>query len=561
MTDSFIYKTERPWPNQRLKIAAIVGHTTASSCRLWFRTGSPGDFQLLLYPEQADPTQRLFESFPQVPYSHLGGLPTTVKKYPFSIPDYRNDTTHVVDLSRLSPDTTYCYALYSNNEKRIILGQDRLHSFRTLPVGDQPFSFSFFSCHMPYSQPRRGNIGIENLDVWHGFEETLRRHQKDDLRFIIASGDQVYVDGIKKLNLWRYLNKTMRKVKGKLLPTKEDMLSWYRDIYRGYWGFDVIKRIYSSYPTYMIWDDHELGDGWGSHKIKKDRKNKELRWLLPAIDNPSRKLKDNDVIDLAMRMGEAGKQAYREYQHSHNPGGALAGQYDYHFQHGSSAFYVLDGRGYRDINRKSYRILGEPQLRRFQQWLGRLNPDDTKFLFVVSAVPVLHARAAIVNMSKTYLVQKLGLADDLRDSWEHKYHKRERTELMQSLFEVADRGIGVSILSGDVHVAAAFKIRKPGTDSVIYQLTSSAITYNIPRALGWVLGSTVPKKGTTDEGYHFQRMALFLSANYALVQVDPDSGEAEFQLYGAQELRPPAEVQASERPVSHSIFGLPLTFR
>ena len=46
--DSFVFKSDRPWPNARLKVAAIVGHATPDSARVWLRTGRPGEFSLLL---------------------------------------------------------------------------------------------------------------------------------------------------------------------------------------------------------------------------------------------------------------------------------------------------------------------------------------------------------------------------------------------------------------------------------------------------------------------------------------------------------------------------------
>ena len=49
MDHSFVYKADRPWPNRRLKVAAIVGHTTTNSTRLWLRTACPGEFEILLY--------------------------------------------------------------------------------------------------------------------------------------------------------------------------------------------------------------------------------------------------------------------------------------------------------------------------------------------------------------------------------------------------------------------------------------------------------------------------------------------------------------------------------
>ena len=46
--DSFVFKTDRPWPNPPLEIGAIVGHATPDSVRLWLRTGRTGQFTLLL---------------------------------------------------------------------------------------------------------------------------------------------------------------------------------------------------------------------------------------------------------------------------------------------------------------------------------------------------------------------------------------------------------------------------------------------------------------------------------------------------------------------------------
>ena len=60
MENSFIYKNDRPWPNNRLNRAAIVGHTTASGTRLWLRTAAPGDYTLLIYSAAADAGEAIF---------------------------------------------------------------------------------------------------------------------------------------------------------------------------------------------------------------------------------------------------------------------------------------------------------------------------------------------------------------------------------------------------------------------------------------------------------------------------------------------------------------------
>ena len=83
---------------------------------------------------------------------------------------------------------------------------------------------------------------------------------------------------------------------------------------------------------------------------------------------------------------------------------------------------------------------------------------------MVSAVPVLHTRAALVAAD-----EHLGaLGDDLRDSWEQELHTAERLALMEALFDAASRGVRVSVLSGDVHVSAVFAIEY-GDGRRIYQ--------------------------------------------------------------------------------------------
>ena len=50
MSNSFVFKSERPWPNARLGEGVIVGHTTATTAKIWIRAWQPGNFSLLCYP-------------------------------------------------------------------------------------------------------------------------------------------------------------------------------------------------------------------------------------------------------------------------------------------------------------------------------------------------------------------------------------------------------------------------------------------------------------------------------------------------------------------------------
>ena len=562
--DSFVFKTDRPWPNPPLAVAAIVGHATPTSVRLWLRTGRTGEFSLLLYPETAigDAAARrnLRERLARVPLTveeALQLLPES-SRTDFTVENLDSDTTTVLDLAELAPDTRYGYVLHARDADLVLLGHNRSRGFRTPPAYDEhrPFQFALFSCHMPYRQS--GLFGkrteVHNLEMWDFLGASLRRHGAE-IDLVIAGGDQCYTDGVPTLDIWRYLNRRMRKEGETLLPDEASMLSWYRDVYCGYWGFPGVQEVFDSFPTYMIWDDHELGDGWGSYYAREDGAGGIVHRMLPAYEEKG--LTHAEARRLAARMFRAGKKAYLEYEHSHNPSTG-EGVFDYSFRRGGCAYYVLDGRGHRDVNRDSFRILGREQFDRFERWAANVDPEETPFLFVVSAVPVLHTRAGLANADERWLMEHAGLDDDLRDSWEHEIHDEECSALLQVLFDATARGIRVCILSGDVHVSAVFSL-DDGAGRRIYQLTSSAITYGLSRAVSWVLSQGAADEGETPEGHRFQRLALYADSSYALISVDPGTGESWFKLYGNQTLDPPPSLHRDQTvPLNHSVAKIRL---
>ena len=267
-----------------------------------------------------------------------------------------------MDVNGLTPNTVYTYAVLSQDGK-FVLGHDKRRRFRT-PSERGNYSFGMFSCHNPYIKGKGHNHtenvmgvvkppSIANMDLWTTAQSAFSKTRKDaPLDFIIAGGDQAYCDGCDSVNIWKYLEKAI-KDRNKIgrLPNREEMLSWYRGMYRGYWGFPTVKSVYGQFPTYMIWDDHEIRDGWGSHKMKGS--DQEINELL--FDGWGKYINKREVRTVISDMFSAAKQAYEEYQHSHNPDPdpIKKGNYDYAFEHHDSLFYVLDGRGHRDFDKKN----------------------------------------------------------------------------------------------------------------------------------------------------------------------------------------------------------------
>ena len=307
-----MFKADRPWPNRRLKVAAIIGHATPQSVRLWVRTGRPGPFSVWIYRRASEEAgQALHELLNAVPLasSDLDSLAAIEQQKDFEIDDYAADTTRVIDIQALSPDTRHGYLLYDREDQRAILGHNRLRSFRSPPPDDarRAFQFALFSCNLPYAVNGlfKKRTDVSNIDMWDFLAATLTRH-------------------------------------------------------RGYWGFEGVQRVFDRFPTYMIWDDHEIVDGWGSHYFEGGGASERdgLRRMLPDLE--ARGLDYEDGMELVRRMVGAARCTYAEYQHSHNPP-TEEEQFDYAFRQGGCGFYVLDGRGHRDLARDEYRILGREQ--------------------------------------------------------------------------------------------------------------------------------------------------------------------------------------------------------
>lgn len=513
------------WPKTTptLNRACIIGHTTTSSCRIWIRTGEKGDFCLLysLRTFNSDEDENVFSSFTTVEkFLKSGG-----KKLDFQIKDETNDTTIVLDITDLSSDHVYDYAVMNQNmsqkTKKIILGGEKRLFFRTIPEEkDSPFSFGFYSCHKPFKEVKEDDkvtVVEENMDVWESFSDTVK---KEKLRFILAGGDQVYIDA-KHLNMWERLRDDMREVEGELRPSEEEMRDMYREIYLHYWGFPSIQEICSRTPMYMTWDDHEILDGYGSYLLQGDNKD-ELDMILP---NPKqgKPLSREKRLELYKRMVNAGKWVYKEYQHSYNPK-TEEGVYDYSFVQGSSAFYVLDGRGYRDISKTSNKVLGQAQLDRFKGWMGEMEQkENIDFIFILSSIPVVHINPEVANLSETVILDGSTGEDDLRDCWASRLHNDERKNLLALLFEAVSHGKRVVILSGDVHMASAFKLTdKKNPNNVIYQLTSSGITYGMEPYLEWIVSAPACPGGDMENGlYQLERLGVWIARNYGVIHVNP----------------------------------------
>lgn len=510
--------------------AAIIGATTTTTTRLWIRVYAAGTWTLVLSktPFAGDLFRLQNKTIAQF-LADNGVTPAFMQAHAFS---FDTNLTHTFDIGAqnpLEPDTTYYYALMTDDtkvERRTEIGADAPKCFRTLAIDPEEIVFGFYSCHDHISA--NGSFG-----AW---PQLLEQLDENRAHFVIGGGDQIYIDTNARNgfpDLWKWLKDNKDELlktyaKGKRSYDQEGiyqyLLDVYRWYYRVYWQVAPLQKVYERYPQFMIWDDHEIMDGWGSY-TSKERLEVLSRWF-QADDNKT----DQMLIDLTWR---AARRAYHEYEHSHNPAtpydplDADKCVWDYSFTVGRTPFYVLDMRGHHDIEKPKsdpYRILGRAQFRRFETWLAEQSTTDCQTLFVVSPVPIVHWIDHIVNYAD------LGeTKDDFRDEWDHDTNQAERRELLTAAFKNLDaKGKTLVFMSGDVHCASVFRLtHKAYRTAKIFQVTSSAISRK-PAPKASIVGITSGGMLADCEDVRAERLfALTGDKNFALLKLRRRDGREE----------------------------------
>ena len=438
---------------------AIVGHTTWEKALLWFSwhgTARAGDRYFCEVESLATPDQR--------------------RSFPVEFGDPDPAQTVIVPVDALRPATKYRYLL-----RLLEAGAGPDDSGRTLasgefttapePASSDRLSFVFGSCHFPAI-----SVNVERREALDRWEDLARRRDYD---LMLLVGDQMYGDDIEHLG--------------------NDWFERYANRYHQMWAYRPMCEVLRRTPTYMIFDDHEVADDWGS---------------------------DPDFSRLEPGREDRALDAYRAFQHSHNPGGRdPTGPFYYSFRWGPAAFFVSDCRSQRRIS-VSHPMLGDDQFRALQHW-ARNEARQADVIFFVATVPmaflpVEEVRGLIKELEKKgealkgagigfFLAGPLGAAAghyigpriagkklarqdharltelDLADMWTYEPNQRELAQVLELLFDLANDVVNggkqpraVFTLGGDVHLGAmhviASSFQKHRKNPFIYQLISSPIS-------------------------------------------------------------------------------------
>jgi len=522
-------------PTDSYLLGPFIGNVTASGATIW-----------LQIPHLVkDETRTVFVTL------HEGAA--TAQAAPAGVINATYDALNVgvVRFDALKPDTIYFYKLWTDAEHKSALDtnglvESDLH-FRTLPIGgfNDRLDFLLMSCHDPETLP---NDGADGFAVWARIPDIIKENQ--NVRFAILAGDQIYADA-----------REAELLKEQDLRKRQEL---YLGMYQKFWDNVYYRKVLCSLPAYLMWDDHEITDGWGSR------------------EDSFRKDQATVFKDDWLRLFDAAQSVFTQMQASRNPEplpqSAANKSFDFCFRIGRVGFAVPDLRSHRNV--KLPQIMSPAQLDAIRSWVSD-NKHNLDVLFFVSTVVfshdapkvtgfILHIWFAVLTfvgwLKKLRMLNKFrglfdrnigDLRDDINDSWGARVNRFETDRVLDFLFELQNpsnpaEALNVVILSGDIHTPGYSTIYsgKPShqAKAVIPHIVASPVGYT---PLHWLAEAIFRHLTTTvelgDKGmYTAQISHHFCHRNVVVVSFRKFAGaevEAEVHLKVKYYLEPFPEPQ------------------
>jgi hypothetical protein len=333
---------------RRLQLGPVVGHTDDTSTRIWIQVGDdPARYRL------------------RVEGVGLFAFESTE----FGAVEFG---TAIARVGGLQPDLRYRYRV--TRAGRFVPGANG--SFRTLPPPSSMTNLLFcaISCN-----------GAEQDGAWQKFSEFVERSQPS---FVVMMGDQVYLDEDAPNVFEQHFHSDS--------ATRRRAMA---EMYRFNWSREPVRQVLANIPTYMVWDDHDIRDGWGSLAPDSPimaaqhprgapifractayfEDARDVYWHFQGCRNPL----PGDYRDLITAQPDP---AFPNYIGGPLPHGLRLGM-PFVFRCGRLMVLMLDSRGERDVFRKDYPILGQRQWTFIDDVFAHL-PTDVDALAVVTATPI-----------------------------------------------------------------------------------------------------------------------------------------------------------------------------
>jgi hypothetical protein len=396
---------------------------------------------------------------------------------------------------------------------------------RTGPAddGDRPVRLVFGSCRETTNGARSSGLPPDALDAY-----ARRLAETEDLPdLLLLLGDQVYAD-IPSPRIRRWLRRRRRRRSSERDP--DDQVVTYEEYSRLYlesWTDPEIRWLFSTVPSVMIFDDHEIIDDWNTSAAWRSTMRTlpwwperiaaglASYWVYQHLGNISPDDLDADPLypkvlaagDATELLHEFGARVDAEADVAHDPERWPAHEYQwsYALDIGRTRIVVLDNRASRVLPPAARAMLPQGEW----EWFAEQARGARDHLVVGTSLPWLlppglhHLEAWNERLAASPRRWVAGLSERVREvlDLEHWAAFEHSFEALAALFALLGRSdpapASISVLSGDVHHSYVARADLgPAVPTPVHQLTCSPLHNQVPSPmrpllrLGWRPGPT-----------------------------------------------------------------------
>ncbi len=288
-------------------------------------------------------------------------------------------------------------------------------------------------------------------------------HEREPFSLMLHGGDQLYADDVLHahgtIEAWSESDDDEKAGHAFTDEADEAAEAYLFRRYVKLYAQPEIAPLLASVPSLMMWDDHDIIDGWGSLSE-------------PLLDSPV----GQGLFQTARRMF----RLFQRGETSEHPAvSAGNGDRSLGFTAAFPDFDIIvpDLRS----ERRPDRVMGQDGWLVVTRALTRQN--RAKRLFLMSSVPLLGPRLSWIEALIGYVPRLWRYEDDLRDQWQSQAHREEWKRFLRLLERtMAENGGDLTVLSGEIHLATRAEMQLRGAGR-LHQLVASGIAHHPPPRL------------------------------------------------------------------------------
>jgi hypothetical protein len=373
---------------------------------------------------------------------------------------------------------------------------------------DRPFRLAFGSCRAaePRSWTPTTLFGADALDTYAERIAELPPDRWPDALLLL--GDQVYADETSPVT-----QRLIRKRRDVSKPPYTQVADFeeYTYLYHESWKDQQLRWLFSTLPTSMIFDDHDVRDDWNtSHEWRKEMEATDwwadritgalmAYWVYQHLGNLAPAALAADEVYRKVREAADAESVLREFAEAadREADGEKGAQWSYRRDFGRVRLLVIDTRCGRILADGRRSMVSEPEF----GWIESQVDGEYDHLLVGSSLPWLlppaihdveSADEALCAGRRGRRLARYGERLRRGADLEHWAAFRESFDRLGRLlgrvaagdFEGGRPPATVCVLSGDVHHGYVARARySHPVAGAVYQLVSSPVHQGVPRSM------------------------------------------------------------------------------